>query len=320
MNGEIPKYLYKYRSFSARTMDGLLSDEIFYAPPESFNDPLDTKPSLRADSGIEELKEILLCLVRQRVQAEMEAAARTIKYRGPKTIEHIKSRSLAQAQKKLDQAEYYATDPDYGLPFDEAHRDILTQHIRTELMAQYGNGVFSLAKRFSCPLMWSHYGDEHRGLCIGYSIPDRAKGALHQVSYGGTRRIATSRIAAMLRGDAQAKEDVNGAVFLKKAADWKYEKEWRHLGLRGAAASPFELTDITFGLRCPAPVKHAVMRAFEGRNLALRFYEIHENSEKFSLKRYGVDADDLSRTYPNRALDAQDIAAAFDGEGDSGKE
>lgn len=316
MNGEVPKYLYKYRSFSARTIDGLLSDKIFYAPPESFNDPLDTKPSLRADSGIEELKEILLSLVRQRMQAEMEAAARTIKYRGPKTIEHIKSRSLAQAQKKLDQAEYYATDPDYGLPFDEAHRDILAQHIRTELMAQYGNGVFSLAKRFSCPLMWSHYGDEHRGLCIGYSIPDRAKGALHRVSYGGTRQIATSRIAAMLRGDAQAKAEVNAAVFLKKAADWKYEKEWRHLGLRGAAESPFELTDITFGLRCPEPVKHSVLSAFAGRRPGLRFYEIHENSASFSLKRYKVDADYLALTFPNRALDAWDIAAVFDVEGD----
>lgn len=312
MNGEMPKYLYKYRSLSARTIDCLLSDTVFYAPPESFNDPLDSKPSLRADSSIEELKEILLCLVKQRVQAEMEAAARTIKYRGPKTIEHIRSRSLAQAQKKLDQAEYYATDPDYGLPPDEAHRDILTQHIRTELMAQYGNGVFSLAKRFNCPLMWSHYGDEHRGLCIGYSMPDRAKGALHQVSYGGTRRIATSRIAAMLRGDAQAKKDVNAAVFLKKAADWKYEKEWRHLGQRGAAASPFELTDITFGLRCPDPVKHAVMRAFEGRELGIRFYEIHENSENFSLKRYKVHVNDFERIYPRRALDEWDISDAFD--------
>lgn len=321
MNGEqrtislhraVPKHLYKYRSFSARTVACLLSDEVFYALPESFNDPLDTKPSLRADSSIEELKEVLLYLVQQRLQAEMHAAARTIKYRGPKTIEHIKSHSLAQAQKKLDQAEYYATDPDYGLPPDEAHREILTRHIRTELMAQHGNGVFSLAKRFSCPLMWSHYGDEHRGLCIGYSIPDRAKGALHQVSYGGTRLIATSRIAAMLRGDEQAKEEVNAAVFLKKARDWKYEKEWRHLGPRGATASPFELTDITFGIRCPSTVKHAVISALAGRKVCIQFYEIHENSANFSLKRRKVDAGELAHIYPNRALDDWDISDAFD--------
>ena len=59
--------------------------------------------------------------------------------------------------------------------------------------------------------MWSHYGDEHRGLCIGYSIPDRAKVALHQVKYGGACLIATSRIAAMLGGDKKACEEVNAA-------------------------------------------------------------------------------------------------------------
>lgn len=307
-----PKHLYKYRSFSARTIDSLLSDKIFYAPPESFNDPLDTKPSLHIDSDIEELAEILKCMIQQRVQAEMQAAAQTIKYRGPKTIEHIKNHSLGKAQRKLSDAAYYATDPDYGLPQDEAHRNILTQHIRTELMAQYGNGVFSLARRCICPLMWSHYGDEHKGLCIGYSIPDQVKEGLHKVNYGGARLIATSRIAAMLRGDKNARQEVNAAVFLKKAADWRYEKEWRHLGPRGSAASPFELADITFGLRCPDSVKHAVMRAFEGRELGLRFYEIHETSANFSLKRHRVHVDDFENMYPKRALDDWDISDAFD--------
>ena len=71
---EPPKRLYKYRGFSARTVDCLLSDEVIYAAPESFNDALDTKPSLHADSSIEELKAVLMRLVRQRVQAEMQAA------------------------------------------------------------------------------------------------------------------------------------------------------------------------------------------------------------------------------------------------------
>jgi hypothetical protein len=310
---EPPKRLYKYRSFSARTIELLLSDTVFYADPTSFNDPLDTKPSLQADSTIPELREILRRMVLLRVKEEMEGAAKTIKYRGPKTLEHIAKHSSRRAHQLLDRAEYYANDPDFGLPVDEAHRALLTQHIRTELMGQYGNGVFSLARRFSCPLMWSHYGDEHRGLCVGYSIPDGAKSQLHRVDYGGSRLIATSRIAAMLDGNEAARREINAAVFLRKAKDWKYEKEWRHLGPKGVAESPFELTDITFGIRCPDTVKHAVIRALADRDVTIKFYEMHEVSNDFSLKRCGVDPEELSRTYPNRALSVLDTANVFDG-------
>jgi hypothetical protein len=92
-------------------------------------------------------------MIQQCVQAEMQTSAKTIKYRGPKTIEHIKNHSLKRAQSKLDDAAYHATDPDYGLPPDEAHRDIFAQHIRTELMAQYGNGMYLPARRYTCLLM-----------------------------------------------------------------------------------------------------------------------------------------------------------------------
>ncbi|MGB9989356.1 DUF2971 domain-containing protein [Pseudoduganella rhizocola] len=307
-----PKRLYKYRGFSARTIELLLSDAVFYADPTSFNDPLDTKPCVQSDSTIHELREILRRMVQQRVKEEMEGAARTIKYRGPKTLEHIEKHSVRRAQQLLDQAEYYASDPGYGAPADDAHREILTRHIRTELMGQYGSGVFSLARRFSCPLMWSHYGDEHRGLCVGYSIPERARSQLYRVDYGGSRLIATSRIAAMLDGDVAARSEINAAVFLRKAKDWKYEKEWRHLGPRGLAESPFELTDITFGIRCPDTVKHAVICSLAEREVKISFYEMHEVPNDFSLKRQSVNLEELAHTYPNRALSSWDTENAFD--------
>jgi hypothetical protein len=39
----------------------------------------------------------------------------------------------------------------------------------------------ALGARADCPLMWSHYGDQHNGICIGYSIPDDA--TVHRVRY-----------------------------------------------------------------------------------------------------------------------------------------
>lgn len=77
----IPKRLYKYRSFSNLTLDLLISDHIYYASPSTFNDPLDTRPSLKIDVDVVELEKILTHFVERRTEAEMNAAAKIMKYR-----------------------------------------------------------------------------------------------------------------------------------------------------------------------------------------------------------------------------------------------
>jgi hypothetical protein len=43
--GKLPKRLYNYRAFSNLTRDMLVADNLFFADPSTFNDPLDTNPS-----------------------------------------------------------------------------------------------------------------------------------------------------------------------------------------------------------------------------------------------------------------------------------
>lgn len=95
---KIPERLYKYRTFSNRTLDALIADQVFFADPSTFNDPLDTKPTLDTDIDADALAAILSRLVEQRVNAEMSAAAKTIRYRGPKTISHIAAHSRRRAE------------------------------------------------------------------------------------------------------------------------------------------------------------------------------------------------------------------------------
>lgn len=180
-----PKRLYKYRGFSALTVDLLVSDKIFFADPHTFNDPLDSKPIVTPDLTLEQLKLTVRTLMERRLVAEMTTAARSIKYRGPKTIEHIDRLSRQEVEGMMADIAYHATNPDYEGDLSDNHRWLLGHQLQTELMKQYDRGILSFAERNSCPLMWSHYGDQHNGLCIGYEVPTPPPDALHRVRYGG---------------------------------------------------------------------------------------------------------------------------------------
>lgn len=165
---KIPERLYKYRAFSNRTLDALIADQIFFADPGTFNDPLDTRPTLDTDIDADALAAILARLVEQRVSAEMNAAAKTIRYSGPKTISHIAAHSRRRAEQVVAEIRYHATNPEYDI--EDPARFLFGQYVEDELLRRYGKGIVSLAERANCPLMWSHYGDQHKGVCIGYSI------------------------------------------------------------------------------------------------------------------------------------------------------
>lgn len=73
-----PKRLYKYRTFSARTIEMIVQDTVFFADPTTFNDPLDTKPTLDTNIPNEALGQSLARLLEERTNAELSAAAQTI--------------------------------------------------------------------------------------------------------------------------------------------------------------------------------------------------------------------------------------------------
>lgn len=293
-----PKRLYKYRSFSSLTLSMLVEDTVFFADPTTFNDPLDTKPTLDTDIPSAALRTILAQLIEERTSAEMAAAAKTIRYNGPKTLDHIARQSRKAAERLLADIRYNATNPDYEI--DDPEQFLLGRYLEEELMRRYDRGVFSLAERANCPLMWSHYGDQHRGICLGYSVPADAAGDVHKMKYGGSRLVQASAVSAMLGGDGAARGAVDEAVLLKKARPWAYEREWRLLGPRGEQHSPLELEEVIFGMRCSSAVMFAVIQALGGRDRPVRFYEIRGQHGRFLLDKRVADTAELLATLPRR--------------------
>lgn len=290
----IPERLYKYKSFSVDSLDLLVSDSLYFADPKSFNDPLDCNPSIKNDiTDNDSLKKILRRLIIDNQKKELEAAAAKIKYNGPKTLEKINIMGEAEAARVIGYLDDFVVLLD-GLFFEQ---DILN-FIRTNLLSNYTSGVLSLAKNYDCPLMWSHYADQHKGFCIGYDVSISHPENIYPIDYTGKRFITTQQIYDMLFGSSEkikiaAKKEIDNVILLSKAPAWKYENEFRVISKQGLQDSPFRLSDVTFGLRFKQSAKFSVMRALQQRRGNIDFYEISLCGDSFNLKRDKIDLDNL---------------------------
>ena len=266
--------LYKYRDLTAHTLDMVVGDKLHFANPGTFNDPLDTRPSLEDDVDLGELQRILRILIERSTAAEMLAGAKAMKLEDSTTTDWIEKHSCRQAEARVAEMEDGPTEtPDYS---ETGLSSRFRYRIELELLRRYEKGIVSLAERDDCPLMWSHYGDQHRGICLGYSVPESAAEDVYKVAYGGDRLVKASDIGAMLDGDDEAGARVDTAVMLRKAERWAYEREWRLIGRRGTGGSPLELEEVIFGMKCMDSAKYAIMRAMEKRSRSVKFHEMCE--------------------------------------------
>lgn len=299
MRDNIPTRLYKYKSFSVDSLDLLVSDTLYFADPTTFNDPLDCNPSvLNNIKNVDMLNEILYKLVKDNHQKELKKAAEKIKYKGPKTFNKIELLGENEAEKIINNI---AHSVDF---FYESYDLTTSEYIKKYLLKNYAIGVLSLAKNFDCPLMWSHYADQHKGFCIGYDVSVNNSIDIHPVDYEGKRFINTQQIYDMLfsnNGQCKqaAKEEIEKVILLNKAPSWSYENEYRAISNQGLQDSQFRLSDVTFGLRFKESAKFSVIRALQSRLGEISFYEMSLCNDSFDLKRelINLDNNDLRR-YP----------------------
>jgi hypothetical protein len=308
-----PPKVYRYRNFSSLTVDSLCRDELFFSDPAVFNDPLDCQPSVEADSKPEELRTLLSELINRRIFSETISSLNKINVEEASAKKHATKLAIMTARDKLNSISYYSTDPEYDCSREEAERWLLTLETERELLKRYDKGVCCFSSVYDNPLLWSHYADQHRGMCIGYDLIRNPKPIFHKVIYGGNRIVKTSLIInAVINDDSEANKILDQNILLRKASPWSYEKEWRIIGQRGLHHSPLRLIEITFGLRCSEGVKHSIISALKNRERNINFYEIHEIRGSFKLKRREIDLGEIQEFYPKVACSGVEMFGTVD--------
>lgn len=80
-------------------------------------------------------------------------------------------------------------------------------------------GLLCMSKEWKSPLMWGHYADKHRGICLGFDVDD---GDTVEVNY--SLKLEKSDIYSP---DGQPSEKFQRELMRTKFHDWKYENEVR---------------------------------------------------------------------------------------------
>lgn len=270
----IPPFLYKYKAFSNFLLEELCGSATYFASPNSFNDPLDSKPSVEDDLSLSDKKLLLAALLK----------------------EHKPKQDPAQVFAKFDYLAREANDSDKAAA---CFTRLIDSEIERLLLHEIGQrGVFSLAEKWDCPLMWSHYAHNHEGICLEYSTHDHAARNLLQVRYNASRAIALSTLFDWkVRNLPGARQKVLELAFLSKAEAWSYEREWRILGKSpGSHGAPLELTGIYFGQRCSSAIETAIVKTLCDVTPRLAFYRVRFDPRTFDLCQDEIDTDEVIQT------------------------
>jgi hypothetical protein len=259
----------------------LSNSEVYYANPTLFNDPFDCKPTLIVDVTFTELKQLCFRMFE---------------------IEYSHDRAI----KELEMCNYYSNEPDNITREDREkyHCKLLSNEIEKLIhLKMKKRGVLSLAGSWRSCLMWSHYADEHKGICLEYDMTKAITFDSKAVEYNSDRSLLVSDIASWIYDHTPfSQADIDKKYFFTKAKAWEYEEETRFLANhQGVSSAPFHLSAVHFGMRCDPSVISCIVKLMGGSDRDINFYQIHTTDNSFDLLGRELDKYEILNSSPRES-------------------
>ena len=251
-----PKILYKYRSLSGDnfkfTNDIFMNNELYFPHPDQINDPFDCK--------------IPPCI---------EGLTKK------KLLEHFDASDLKRLESKgFDLTKYKEGIINTPLPK-------IVEALKQNTKSQLEVGVLSFSEKYSDLLMWGHYADSHKGICIGfdyYELSFTFRGTIvpEHVKYPEDNEYPKWNPFV---DDAITQID---KIYFTKSKDWKYEKEWRVVfpehGRTLQKINPNAIVSVYLGCQIVKDDKETVINWCLQREQKPKVYEMIKDDTSYALK------------------------------------
>lgn len=144
-------------------------------------------------------------------------------------------------------------------------------------------GVICYSSDYSNNLLWAHYGDNHRGMCLVFDVPKEKENGLYKVNYQELFPDID------LTDDANSHEEIK-TIVTTKSIEWKYENEYRQVFIMKNMLQEFpgELVEIIFGCRTPYDDIKMVTNIALSKNPNIIISKMHINSSGYNLVKVTI--------------------------------
>jgi len=127
--------------------------------------------------------------------------------------EHFGLKSLSERRLKISTLGDL-NDPFELLPYEMSDRNLRRVLRETRDEATRRRGILCFSADWIDPVIWAHYSDKHKGLCLGFEIPDEHCKKIKYVS----QRLTLPACPTLADADA---------LLFTKYINWRYEQEIR---------------------------------------------------------------------------------------------
>ena len=264
-----PPILYKYRRIGPHTKSLLVSHELYFSTPYEINDPFDCRIILNRDAPAEVLWEKVKAHYGRKygVTDEVELVQRMLSEYAPQGVAVTRNR----AAKVIENREWAILTKSV----EAGNTRMLESRMKKTRLCCFSASADSI-------LMWSHYADSHRGICLGFT-PEGVIGIVDAVDYVDDY----PDLSAYLVDD----DTYYRYTFYTKAADWKYESEWRFvLTAADRVETPVyhypsqTLKEIIFGCQCTNADRLTVQSWLRSGGLEPKLFDAVPSRNAFRLQ------------------------------------
>lgn len=112
-------------------------------------------------------------------------------------------------------------DPFELNPFAISDPEIRQAFARTKASLAEEMGMICFSRTWRNPVQWSHYADHHRGVCLGFDVPDQL---IFPVAYVAKRPCIDP---ALLGKTPDGAQEMISRILTTKFSHWRYEQEVR---------------------------------------------------------------------------------------------
>lgn len=199
--------------------------------------------------------------------------------------------------------EFYDMMPEYYKTLDYYSET----YLEIEAGARASLAILCFSEIFESILMWSHYADNHTGLCIGYDAEcnffNSMYGCNYSMNVGELKPVVYTEERPQFILPSDLVNNTND--WFKKSIDWSYEKEHRILlpmdnateialkpeTIWGYKIDPVNIKKIIMGCRMKSEQKQYIHKKVAGYDIELIEVKPHPSCYKLKFQSYDANSD-----------------------------